>query len=280
MKQNDEREAAISRLNPNGDISNYDLEQIFDAGWNAHAALTAKAEQPASEAFGPYFWTTKSGDVKPFYFIAEDEGLTDEIAAGLREHANLKAQLSAAAMDVQADVCENCGHPKKMHYGTSPRCHETSACQCDKKFPLTREGLFAYFDQMADANGRIDTTADWLADTAMLIVHECHTDVDAHDGVAGDAVDREALVGKAISITGKEFDGREDEIVKMMVDFALKFRAKQPRDASVSAERMSLDVVRNRLGQILDRPFSESNKMAQIRLFYNEIEAEFARKSK
>lgn len=38
--------------------------------------------------------------------------------------------------------------------------------------PLTREGLHAYFDQMSDADGRISTTADWLADTGMLIIGE------------------------------------------------------------------------------------------------------------
>ncbi len=37
---------------------------------------------------------------------------------------------------------------------------------------LTREGLFGYFDQMADANGKIETTADWLADTGMMIANE------------------------------------------------------------------------------------------------------------
>jgi hypothetical protein len=45
--------------------------------------------------------------------------------------------------------------------------------------PLTREGLFAYFDQGADANGRIDTSAEWLADIGMLIVHETQGQVKA-----------------------------------------------------------------------------------------------------
>jgi hypothetical protein len=39
--------------------------------------------------------------------------------------------------------------------------------------PLTREGLFAYFDQMSEQDGTFITTADWLADTAMLIVSHC-----------------------------------------------------------------------------------------------------------
>jgi hypothetical protein len=38
--------------------------------------------------------------------------------------------------------------------------------------PITREGLFQYFDQMADEDGRIVTTSRWLADVGMLIVHE------------------------------------------------------------------------------------------------------------
>ncbi len=33
--------------------------------------------------------------------------------------------------------------------------------------PLTHEGLFAYFDQMADENGRFNTTAEWLAETVI-----------------------------------------------------------------------------------------------------------------
>jgi hypothetical protein len=37
---------------------------------------------------------------------------------------------------------------------------------------FTRENFFAYFDQMSEKDGTFITTADWLADTAMLIVHE------------------------------------------------------------------------------------------------------------
>lgn len=55
--------------------------------------------------------------------------------------------------------------------------------------PLTREGMFAYFDQMTDENGFIHTTADWLADVGMLIVYEATKPTQAailllHEGMA------------------------------------------------------------------------------------------------
>jgi len=37
---------------------------------------------------------------------------------------------------------------------------------------LTREGFLAYFNQMVTGEGVVETTPDWLADIAMLIVHE------------------------------------------------------------------------------------------------------------
>jgi hypothetical protein len=37
---------------------------------------------------------------------------------------------------------------------------------------LTLEGFQAYFDQMATKDGLVETSPNWLADIAMLIVHE------------------------------------------------------------------------------------------------------------
>jgi hypothetical protein len=37
---------------------------------------------------------------------------------------------------------------------------------------LTREGFQAYFEQMTTEGGFVETTPDWLADIAMLIVAE------------------------------------------------------------------------------------------------------------
>lgn len=50
---------------------------------------------------------------------------------------------------------------------TEPKHNEREA-----KKQLNHEGLFAYFDQMTDENGKIVTTAEWLADTGMLIQSE------------------------------------------------------------------------------------------------------------
>jgi hypothetical protein len=42
----------------------------------------------------------------------------------------------------------------------------------ENELKINRDGLFAYFDQMSEADGQIVTTADWLADTGMLIATE------------------------------------------------------------------------------------------------------------
>jgi hypothetical protein len=68
---------------------------------------------------------------------------------------------------------------------------------------LTHEGLLAYFDQMADEKGRVDTTADWLADVGMLIVHEVAPDLDRLTAENAALLERVERLGDALRHLGQ-----------------------------------------------------------------------------
>lgn len=71
------------------------------------------------------------------------------------------------AMSLREGICFDAGWDAAVRW-------ERENNMTKKELPkrLTEEGLFAYFDQMSDENGRIETTAEWLAGVGMLIVHE------------------------------------------------------------------------------------------------------------
>ena len=159
--------------------------------------------------------------------------------------------------------------------------------RADVAMPLTREGLFAYFDQMSDKDGRINTTAQWLADVGMLIVHDTNkahhatANADLAAALAFEAGQR----AKALEIAekmdnrmevieaAKVFPPTQDVIgdagwIEMtMADFAIK-RAADDRAAFIATLRERVEVMPR------TRRRENSVWLSDIRVILDEMEAE------